>query len=206
MLLSDGDIRDAIQGRLQPPWAGLIPQAMGSPIMPEVLYVSGFREDHLNPSSYDVTLAPEIRVPNSLVTRLDCREIEPGYTDPATIDPDDGYVLDPGDFVLATTAEYFTLPTMLAARCEGKSSIGRIGLAVHVTAGFIDPGFSGNVTLEIANLSPFEIVLRSGMRIAQMAFEMMASAPARPYGMRGHYQGQQGPTESKFSMPEDDED
>jgi dCTP deaminase len=165
------------------------------------LNIAPFEPDHLNPSSYDVTLAAEIRVPNPEVTRLDCRAIEPGYTTLVTIDPDDGHVLAPGDFVLASSQEWFSIPPLLVARCEGKSSIGRIGLTVHVTAGFIDPGFSGQVTLEIANLSPWEIVLRPGMRIAQMAFEMMASAPVKPYGMGGgHYQGQRGVTESRYRM------
>jgi dCTP deaminase len=203
MLLSDADIKDALKGTLQAPWSALVPRGMDAyghaPMA--CLNIAPFEPDHLNPSSYDVTLAADIRVPNPLVTRLDCRAIEPGYTDPVTIDPDGGYVLEPGDFIIATTAEYFTLPPLLAARCEGKSSIGRIGLAVHCTAGFIDPGFSGQVTLEIANLSPWEIVLRSGMRIAQMAFELMASGPMRPYGMAGgHYQGQVGPTESRYRM------
>lgn len=101
----------------------------------------------------------------------------------------------PGDFILATTLDYIELPNDLAARVEGKSSLGRLGLAVHITAGFIDPGFKGNITLELKNLGNEEIMLRRGQYVAQLSFHQLSAPAQRPYGSPGlnsHYQGQTG--------------
>lgn len=114
--------------------------------------------------------------------------------------PDGCIILKPGDFLLGTTRERITLPTGVAARVEGKSSLGRIGLIIHATAGFIDPGFSGNITLEISNLAPRPIRLCKGMRIGQIAFVPLTSYAERPYGSEGlgsKYQGQQEPTAAR---------
>jgi dCTP deaminase len=163
--------------------------------------IDGFRDDHLNPASYDLTLAPTLRRALKLNTDLDVAHVEPGYTEP--VEMGETYVLNPGSFILAATNETLRLPHHLAARVEGKSSLGRIGLAVHITAGFIDPGFHGSVTLEIVNLLGRRIVLRPNMRIAQLAFSRMSSIPLHPYGVRGHYQNQPAgePVESRFRMP-----
>lgn len=108
-----------------------------------------------------------------------------------------GHSLYPRDFILASTRETIRLSPAFAARVEGKSSLGRLGLAVHVTAGFIDPGFEGQITLEIANLAPAAIKLYVGMPIAQIVFEPV-TPPMHDYSKTGHYQGQQGPTPSRY--------
>lgn len=165
-----------------------------------------YDEAQLGPASYDLRLAEEIRVPwmphpdmwiEPSTLELDLDEVEKGYTKPETIGPL-GYVMQPGAFLLASTQEYVTIPPDLVARVEGKSSLGRVGLAVHITAGFIDPGFQGTITLEMANLLGRPIRIYPGMRIAQIAFTRMEAKPLAPYAANGHYQGQQGPTESRY--------
>lgn len=109
------------------------------------------------------------------------------------------FVLHPGEFALAATTEVVTLDETLAARIEGRSSMGRLGLVVHSTAGFIDPGFSGTITLELANLAPLPIQLRPGLSVAQLCVVPLSSPATRPYGSDGlgsKYQGQRGPTPS----------
>lgn len=106
--------------------------------------------------------------------------------------------LAPGEFLLGTTAEWVEIPHDLVARVEGRSSIGRMGITVHVTAGFIDPGFRGNITLEIANLSGYTVLLYPGMRICQLCFHRMADKSANPY--QGKYQGQIGTTGSRIDQ------
>lgn len=160
--------------------------------------ITPFHPECLNPASVDLTLHPAIRVPSLLCEHIDVAEVPEGYSDPYFMDEHNGYRLDPGDFILASTSEIVHIPDDMVARVEGKSSIGRLGMAVHVTAGYIDPGFKGQVTLEIANLAPWSIVLRSHMRIAQIAFTRMSSPSASPYSAVGHYTDQLGATESRF--------
>lgn len=110
------------------------------------------------------------------------------------------FILHPGEFVLASTYESVSLPDDVAARLEGKSSLGRLGLLTHSTAGFIDPGFSGHVTLELSNVATLPITLWPGMKIGQMCFFRLSSAAERPYGAaenHSRYQGQRGPTASR---------
>jgi dCTP deaminase len=117
------------------------------------------------------------------------------------------YMLEPGVFTLATTLEAVRMPSDLVARVEGKSSLGRLGLIIHATAGFIDPGFKGNITLEMMNLSPRPIALKIGMRICQLSFEKVDGRVERPYGhpsLGSKYQGQQGVTESRSHKEIDD--
>lgn len=107
----------------------------------------------------------------------------------------DGHFMEPGEFLLASTTEHVDIPPDLAARIEGKSSLGRLGLAVHITAGFIDPGFRGKLVLELKNMGNEDVRLTHGMYIAQLSFFQLSSNAARPYGSAGlnsHYQGQQG--------------
>lgn len=177
----------------------------------DIIKMTPYDPANLQPASYDLTLHHEFRRSNPLGDRiLDCRKIEPGHTRLMSAADDVGsdeygpyIILSPRDFILATTVEEVLLPGSVSARVEGKSSLGRLGLAVHVTAGFIDPGFHGNITLEIANLGDWVVKLRPGQKIAQIAFSLM-SEPVRNqdlYGKQGnHYQGQQGPVESKFEM------
>jgi dCTP deaminase len=157
--------------------------------------VSPFDRERLQPASLDVCLDSYYRVPRGDVGCLDVADLVP-HTD--LVDDDFLIPLEPGDFILATTRERVTLGNQIAARVEGKSSIGRLGVLVHSTAGFIDPGFTGQVTLEISNIAPWEVQLRPGMRIAQLAFQRLSSPVARPY--QGNYQNQVGPQESRFRL------
>lgn len=118
------------------------------------------------------------------------------------VEPDEGepFILHPGEFVLAATLEAITLPDDIASRLEGKSSLGRLGLVTHSTAGFIDPGFSGHVTLELSNLATLPIKLWPGMKIGQLCMFRLTSPAQRPYGSTEYgsrYQGQRGPTASR---------
>ncbi|WP_428957905.1 dCTP deaminase [Streptomyces sp. cg35] len=180
MLLSDHEIRDRVRTG-------------------EVA-IAPFDERRVQPASVDLLLDHYLRIPRQPGREIDVAQVWAGHTVLAEID-EGGWVLQPGDFVLASTVERIKLPDCLAARVEGKSSLGRLGLAVHVTAGFIDPGFAGQVTLEIANLSPWPIRLRRQMPIAQLCLIPMSAVPERPYGSAdNHYQGQYGPTESRYEM------
>lgn len=178
----------------------------------EEISIEPFAEDRLQPVSYDLTLSREIRIP-----QYDVQTIDPGmktredvryygrvpanrpYTTLAEIH-DHGGRLEPQGFILACTNEYVKLSPQMSARVEGKSSLGRLGVAVHITAGFIDPGFEGQITLEIANLAPWTVVLYPDMPIAQIVFEPV-STPERDYSKTGHYCGQRGPTESRYTLP-----
>jgi dCTP deaminase len=165
------------------------------------LDVSPFDPERVQPASVDLLLDQYVRtLAGPKWAEIDVADIQPRHTALDQIG-EDGWLLDPGDFLLACTVERVTLPPDLAARVEGKSSLGRLGLTVHVTAGFIDPGFTGQITLEIANLSGRPIRLRRMMPIAQLCLIPMSAAPERPYGSAGnHYQGQYGPTESRYQM------
>lgn len=188
-------------------------------ITDKIIGLTPYDPAYLNPASVDLTLHPVLRIPRAeegvlglSYPTLDMRKVSPDHTDlvdmtrPDQVDGYEGtYRIAPGQFLLAATNECVRLPNDVVARVEGKSSIGRVGLAVHITAGFIDPGFEGQITLEIANLSPWPIVLRQDMRIAQIAFTVLDSPARAPYGKVGHYQGQTGPTESRYRMAPDRE-
>lgn len=162
------------------------------------LVISPFNPDHLQPASYDVTLDSAYRVPRHDMGCIDVAEVPEGHT--LLLEDDYAIPLEPGDFLLASTVERIELPGTMVARIEGRSSLGRLGVLIHSTAGFIDPGFRGQVTLEISNIAPWEIILRPGMRIGQLAFEYLGSSPDRLYGNIGHYQDQQGPQESRLRL------
>nr|WP_015061025.1 dCTP deaminase [Streptomyces sp. W75]AFH75211.1 Deoxycytidine triphosphate deaminase [Streptomyces sp. W75] len=181
MLLSDCHIRAAVStGRL----------AL-SPYDPELV----------QPASVDVRLGAEFRVFEShRYSHIDPAVEQPGMTrlvSPAAGEP---FVLHPGEFVLASTLERVGLGADVAARLEGKSSLGRLGLVTHATAGFIDPGFEGHVTLELSNVANLPVKLWPGMRIGQLCVVALSGPAERPYGSEGlgsRYQGQSGPTESR---------
>lgn len=168
------------------------------------LKIAPFDPARVQPASVDLTLDYYVRVPRLYPGHeagIDVADVPADHTALMKL-TEDGWVMKPGDFLLASTVERVALPLDLSARVEGKSSLGRLGLAVHITAGFIDPGFAGQITLEIANLSPWEIRLRRDMPIAQLALTPMSGIPTRPYGEAGNrYQGQVGPTESRYRMP-----
>lgn len=171
------------------------------------LKIEPFEEANVQPCSLDMRLDPIYRRfkynPNEgHGAILDVGDIKEGHTELCDAGDHDGVIaLPPGDFILASTTEYFEFGSQLCGRIEGKSSLGRLGLSVHETAGFFDPGFKGNCTLEIKNNQPAHyIYLRAGMKIAQMAFSRLDSRPNRTYDQIGHYSGQRGPTESKFKL------
>ncbi len=184
VLLSDGDLRKELaNGRLVlDPW---------DPAM-------------LQPSSIDVRLDRYFRVfQNSRYTHIDPREQQDELTTPVEPDGDEPFVLHPGEFVLGSTFETVTLPDDLAGRLEGKSSLGRLGLLTHSTAGFIDPGFTGHITLELSNVANLPITLWPGMKIGQLCLFRLSSPAERPYGSEGvgsRYQGQRGPTPSRAHL------
>ena len=155
----------------------------------------------VQPSSVDVRLDRYFRLfDNHKYPVIDPAQDQPELTRLVEVDPEEGFVLHPGEFVLGSTLETVTLPDDLAARVEGKSSLGRLGLLTHATAGFVDPGFSGHVTLELANVATLPIKLYPGMKIGQFCFFRLSSASLHPYGSAKYgsrYQGQRGPTPSR---------
>jgi dCTP deaminase len=165
------------------------------------LVVDPWDAELLQPSSVDVRLDRYFRVFNN----TQYTHIDPGLQqDELTtlVEPkgDDPFVLHPGEFVLGSTLEIVTLPDDLAGRLEGKSSLGRLGLLTHSTAGFIDPGFTGHLTLELSNVANLPIMLWPGMKIGQLCLLRLSSAARNPYGsaaVGSRYQGQRGPTPSR---------
>lgn len=184
MLLSDRDIKaEVASGRVSlEPWD----------------------EAMVQPSSVDVRLDRYFRLfDNHKYQHIDPAVDQPELTRLVEVDPDEAFVLHPGEFVLAATFEVVTLPDDVAARLEGKSSLGRLGLLTHSTAGFIDPGFSGHVTLELSNVATLPITLWPGMKIGQMCFFRLSSPAEHPYGSERYgsrYQGQRGPTASRSAL------
>ena len=184
MLLSDRDIKAQIEsGRI-----GLQPLEMGL----------------LQPSSMDVRLDKFFRLfDNHKYPFIDPKEQQDELTRLVEVDPSEPFILHPGEFVLGSTFEFVKLPDDIAARLEGKSSLGRLGLLTHSTAGFVDPGFQGHVTLELSNTATLPIKLWPGMKIGQLCFFQLSSASENPYGSQKYgsrYQGQRGPTASRSHL------
>jgi len=184
MLLSDRDIRAEIDsGRV---------------------CLDPYDEAMIQPSSVDVRLDRFFRVfENHRYPHIDPAEDQPDLTRAVEPDGDEPFILHPGEFVLGSTYEVVTLPSDVAARLEGKSSLGRLGLLTHSTAGFIDPGFSGHVTLELSNAATLPIKLWPGMKIGQLCFFRLSSPAESPYGSEKYgsrYQGQRGPTQSRSHL------
>ena len=181
MLLSDRDIRAEIAaGRV-----GCEP----------------FTESMIQPSSVDVRLDKFFRVfENHKYSVIDPSIEQPDLTREVITEGDEPFILHPGEFVLASTYEVITLPDDIAGRLEGKSSLGRLGLLTHSTAGFIDPGFSGHITLELSNVANLPVKLYPGMKIGQLCLIKLSSPAEHPYGSEKYgsrYQGQRGPTASR---------
>jgi dCTP deaminase len=156
----------------------------------------------LQPSSVDLHLDRSFRVfRNNRYAFIDVRQPQPDLTELLSVDDEEPFILHPGEFVLGQTLEWVELPDDLVARLEGKSSLGRLGLLIHSTAGYVDPGWKGNLTLELSNVANLPIALYFGMRIGQISFFRMSSPVERPYGTRelgSKYQGQSQPTASAF--------
>ncbi|GGE93567.1 dCTP deaminase [Mycetocola zhadangensis] len=181
MLLSDRDIKaELASGRI-----GLEPS----------------HSEMIQPSSIDVRLDRYFRLfDNHKYPYIDPAEDQPELTHLIETKPDEPFILHPGEFVLGATFEQVSLADDIAARLEGKSSLGRLGLLTHSTAGFIDPGFSGHVTLELSNVATLPIKLWPGMKIGQLCFFRLTSPAENPYGSAAYssrYQGQRGPTASR---------
>ena len=155
----------------------------------------------IQPSSIDFRLDRFFRVfENHRYPHIDPAVDQSDLTRVVEADGDEPFILHPGEFVLGSTFEVVSLPDDVAARVEGKSSLGRLGLLTHATAGFVDPGFSGHVTLELANVATLPIKLYPGMKIGQLCFFRLSSPAEHPYGSEKYgsrYQGQRGPTPSR---------
>lgn len=156
----------------------------------------------VQPSSVDVRVDRQFRLfSNHRYPYIDVRQPQPDLTELVEVEGDEPFVLHPGEFVLGSTLERIGLPDDLVARLEGKSSLGRLGLLIHSTAGFIDAGFEGHVTLELSNVATLPITIYPGMPIGQVAFFTLDAPALRPYGSSGttsKYQGQRGPTPSSY--------
>jgi dCTP deaminase len=184
MLLSDRDIREQVNsGRVR---------------------VEPFDVEMIQPSSVDVRLDRFFRVfENHKYSVIDPSAEQGELTREVVVAPNEFFILHPGEFVLASTYEVISLPDDIAGRLEGKSSLGRLGLLTHSTAGFIDPGFSGHITLELSNVANLPVKLFPGMKIGQLCLIKLSSPAEHPYGSAlygSRYQGQRGPTPSRSWM------
>ena len=161
-----------------------------------------FDDSLVQPSSVDVRVDRYFRVfRNARYPYIDVKKPMEDLTELVEIDDGDPFILHPGEFVLGSTLERVTLPDDLVARLEGKSSLGRLGLLIHSTAGFIDPGWDGHVTLELSNVANLPITIYYGMKIGQLSFVQMTESAEAPYGSSGlgsKYRGQTGPTPSRY--------
>lgn len=184
MILSDRSIREALaDGRI-----GIEPLADGA----------------VQPSSVDVRLDRAFRVfANHRYPFIDVRKHQPELTELIEVEWDEPFILHPGEFVLGATLERIWLPDDTVARLEGKSSLGRLGLLIHSTAGFVDCGFNGYVTLELSNVATLPIAIYPGMKVGQFAFFRLDQPAEHPYGSKAtgsKYQGQRGPTASRYHL------
>ena len=184
MVLSDRTIREEIEsGRI---------------------VIDPFDASNVQPSSVDVRVDRQVRVfHNARYPYIDVRQPMDDLTELVEVSDDEPFILHPGEFVLGQTLERVTLPDDLVARLEGKSSLGRLGLLIHSTAGFVDSGFSGNLTLELSNVANLPITIYHGMPIGQISFMRMDGPVERPYGSGeagSKYQGQTEPTPSRFYL------
>jgi len=166
--------------------------------------IEPFDPDDIQPSSVDLHLDHRFQVfRNSRYPYIDPAMEQSGLMELVKASPEEPFVLHPGEFVLGSTVEHVVLPDDIVARLEGKSSLGRLGLLIHSTAGYVDPGWDGTLTLELSNVANLPIVLTPGMAIGQISFMQMTTSVDRPYGTPGlgsRYQGQMEPTPSKSHM------
>ncbi len=164
----------------------------------------------VQPSSVDMHVDHFFRVfRNDTTPVIDPKEAQEDLTELVEIPDGKSFILHPGEFVLASTLERVRLPDDLAARLDGKSSLGRLGLLTHATAGFVDAGFDGHLTLELSNVATLPIAIYPGMKIGQISFFQMTTAADHPYGSDAtgsKYQGQRGPTPSRYYLNFRDDD
>ena len=166
------------------------------------ILIEPFDEADIQPSSVDLHVDRYFRTfHNHRHAYIDVKEPMEDLTELVEVDTAEAFILHPGEFVLGSTAEYVSLPHHLVARLEGKSSLGRLGLLIHSTAGYVDPGFEGHLTLELSNVANLPITLYPGMKIGQISFFELTSEAENPYGsskVGSKYQGQKGPTPSRY--------
>jgi dCTP deaminase len=183
MVLSDRSIKEALESR----------RIIIDPLGP----------DCIQPSSVDLHVDQYFRVFRNHTQRvIDVREDQEGLTELVDVGPTSPLILHPGEFLLGSTIERVALPDDIVARLEGKSSLGRLGLLIHSTAGFVDAGWDGHLTLELSNVANLPITLYPGMKIGQISFFQMTTPADRPYGSAGlgsKYRGQRGPTPSRYA-------
>ncbi len=182
MILSDRTIREEIEaGRIR---------------------IEPFDPGAIQPSSIDLHVDAQFRVfANSRYPYIDVKSPMPDLTDLVEVGDGEPFILHPGEFVLGSTRERVRLPDDMVARLEGKSSLGRLGLLIHSTAGYVDPGWDGYLTLELSNVANLPITIYPGMKIGQISFFRLTTEADRPYGSKetgSKYQGQRGPTASRF--------
>lgn len=182
MILSDRSIREALaSGRV---------------------VIDPLQDGAVQPSSVDLRLDRAFRVfRNHTLGHIDVKRDLSDLTTLVEVAEDDPFILHPGEFVLGCTLEWVGLPDDLVARLEGKSSLGRLGLLIHSTAGFVDPGFEGQLTLELSNVASLPVTLYAGMRIGQISFQQMTTPADAPYGsgaFGSRYQSQRGPVPSRY--------
>ena len=184
MVLSDKSIREQLDG------GGIV--------------IEPFAEGSIQPSSVDLRVDRYFRVfRNDTTPYIDPKEPQEDLTELVEVDEDGAFILHPGEFVLGSTLERVALGNDLVARLEGKSSLGRLGLLIHSTAGFVDAGWDGHLTLELSNVANLPIALYHGMKISQMSFLELSEPAEFPYGSKetgSKYQGQEGPTPSKYYL------
>ncbi len=189
MIYSDRSIRDAIES--------------GS------IIIDPYEPSFVQPSSVDLRVGNGFRVfVNHRYSEIDPRSPQDDLTQLVEVDDGDPFMLHPGEFVLGSTLERVKLGDDVVARLEGKSSLGRLGLLIHSTAGFVDPGFEGHITLELSNVATLPIAIYPGMKIGQISFYRMTTAADTPYGapaLGSKYQGQSGPTASRSHQDFDPE-
>ncbi|MCH8983177.1 MAG: dCTP deaminase [Acidobacteria bacterium] len=181
MIFSDRTIREAVES--------------GS------IVIDPYEPSFVQPSSVDLRVGDGFRVfVNHRYSQIDPRSPQSDLTQLVAVGPEDPFMLHPGEFVLGSTLERIKLGDDVVARLEGKSSLGRLGLLIHSTAGFIDPGFEGHITLELSNVATLPIAIYPEMKIGQISFYQMTTAAEFPYGspeLGSKYQGQTGPTASR---------
>jgi dCTP deaminase len=184
VILSDRSIREALED--------------GSIVIDPLL------DGAIQPSSVDLRVDRYFRVfRNDTTPYIDPKRPQEDLTELVEVDDGGAFILHPGEFVLGSTLERVALPDDTVARLEGKSSLGRLGLLIHSTAGFVDAGWDGHLTLELSNVANLPIAIYPGMRIGQISFLRMSSAAEAPYGSeatRSKYQGQRGPTPSRYYL------
>lgn len=199
MILSDRSIKERL--RKARPQSDI---ALEETATAGFIVVDPLDESAVQPSSIDLRLDCRFRVfRHTFYTHIDPKERQEDLTELVTIAAGDSFILHPGEFVLGNTMEFISIPNDLVGRLEGKSSLGRLGLIIHSTAGYIDPGFYGHLTLELGNVATLPIKLYPEMRIAQISFIQMTTPAENPYGtssLGSKYRGQREPTASRSHL------